>query len=139
MSELPDEEQEALEDEKAKIIEEYEKVVSPKSLVYKEGSTQGLMRAACRELTALVSQLIYYRHYIYIGIQAVHFDMGNVAVGGWIISLDPHDPTASACNMMFCGSDALKKYLTKRKVDMHALMYDIETVCRWVLLRNIIK
>jgi hypothetical protein len=56
--------------------------------------------------------------------------MGNVVVGGWIISLDPHDATASACNMMFCGSDTLKDYLAKRKVDMHALMYDIETVCR---------
>jgi hypothetical protein len=72
ISELSEEQLDALEDEKAQILAEYEKIVSPKSLVYKEGSTQRLMNAACREFTARVSLLICCRHLsdAYLGIFA---------------------------------------------------------------------
>ncbi|KIJ30562.1 hypothetical protein M422DRAFT_267906 [Sphaerobolus stellatus SS14] len=113
-SNLTEEERKTLVVDKKRIEEKYEQLHDPKNIAYREGDTQKLFRQARKEFTT----------------RSMYYWTRGVAIFGVMVSVDPVDPTASACNLVFAGSDAVRKYLDSQKANMRILLRDFETFCR---------
>ncbi|KIJ40047.1 hypothetical protein M422DRAFT_32442 [Sphaerobolus stellatus SS14] len=112
--EMPGDERNKLIKEKKRIEARYVDLHDPEKLVYREGDTHKLIRQARKEFTT----------------RAMYYWSRGLAIFGAIASCDPVDPTASALNIMFAGSDAARKYLDSQRGNLRVLLRDFETFCR---------
>ncbi|KIJ25092.1 hypothetical protein M422DRAFT_38926, partial [Sphaerobolus stellatus SS14] len=112
--EMPGDEHNKLIKEKKHIEARYVDLHDPEKLLYREGDTHKLIRQARKEFTT----------------RAMYYWSRGLAIFGAIASCDPVDPTASALNIMFAGSDAARKYLDSQCGNLRVLLRDFETFCR---------